>query len=169
MKNKGFTLLELLIYVGIFAIVAGTFVGILTITLRVQGTQIGVVEISNQLNFAIQTIQRYIRESSTIDSPVVGQTLTTLSLDTGAVTISLITSGNCGTTPVTNAICVNGETLTTDKIRVSDLQFTHLKTISNHPSFPDIHSVQIKITADNKAPTPENFAQRTLQSSASPL
>ena len=162
--NKGFTLLELLVYVGIFAIVAGIFVGILVVTLRVQGTQSGLVEVSGQLNFAMQAIQRSIRESSTIGNPAVGSTASTLSLDADAVTITL---GTCG--GVSDAVCINNEPLTTAKIRVSALTFTHLVAASSHPSFPDTHSIQIKIIADNKAPNPENFAERTLQSSASPL
>ena len=164
MTNKGFTLLELLVYVGIFAIVAGTFVSILTITLRVQGTQTGLVEVSGQLNFAIQTIQRYIRDASTITAPAVGVTASTLNLDNGATIIAL---GACS--GVSDAICVNNEPITTSKIRISTLNFTHLKTTSSHPSFPDTHTVQINITADNKSTNPENFAQRSLQSSASPL
>ncbi len=161
---KGFTLIELLIYIALFALVAGIFTGILVVVLRIQGQQIGLLEVSNQLNFVMQTIQRHVRESSTITSPVPGVSDSSLSLDSGATVIAL---GNCG--GVSNAICVNNEPITTKKIMIPDLTFTHYITPSNHPDFPDTHAVQIKITAKYNTTNPAQQVTRTLQSSASPL
>ncbi len=65
-KQKAFTLVELLVYVGIFAVVSGLMIGILTTTLRVNQRESASAEATSQLNFVLQTIQRLTRESSAI-------------------------------------------------------------------------------------------------------
>lgn len=166
-SNFGFTLIELLIYVAIFAIVAGFFTSILLITLRVQGTQTGAVEVGTQLNFAMQTIQRYIRDASAsgITTPAVGATGSTLTMNNATITL-------CGTPA--NQICVNSQPVTTSKILVTSLKFSHYTTPSSlpcpgTPCVPDGHTITIAITATNNTTNPASLISRTLQSSASPL
>lgn len=64
MKTKGFTLVELLIYLAIFGVISGLFIGILGVAARVKEREMGANEVTTQLNFVTQTIQRLIRESS---------------------------------------------------------------------------------------------------------
>ncbi|MEK7062137.1 MAG: type II secretion system protein, partial [Patescibacteria group bacterium] len=64
--KKGFTLVELLVYVGIFAIASGLMIGIMTTTLKVNQRESASAEATSQLNFVLQTIQRLVRESSAI-------------------------------------------------------------------------------------------------------
>lgn len=68
-SRKGFTLTELLIYLGIFAIVAGTLTGILTTVTRTQVQESSQTAVTGELNFSMQTIQRLVQESSLIDIP----------------------------------------------------------------------------------------------------
>ena len=56
------------------------FTSILLISLRVQGTQSGLVDISSQLNFAMQTIQRHIQEATSISSPASGASASSLTI-----------------------------------------------------------------------------------------
>ncbi len=171
-SNVGFTLIELLIYVTIFALVAGFFTSILLITLRVQGTQAGTVEVSSQLNFAMQTIQRNIRESSAITAPGPGSAGSTLSVTggpSGAITIAL---GTCG--GVSNAICLTDSSgvpvpITTNKIVVTTLTFNHYSTPSNNPVTPSVETIQISVTASNNTTNEGQKSTRTLQGSASPF
>jgi len=65
-KKNAFTLVELLVYTGIFAVVSGLMIGILTTTLRVNQRESASAEATSQLNFILQTIQRLTRESSAI-------------------------------------------------------------------------------------------------------
>ena len=65
-KKNAFTLVELLVYTGIFAVVSGLMIGILTTTLRVNQRESASAEATSQLNFVLQTIQRLTRESSAI-------------------------------------------------------------------------------------------------------
>ncbi|PIT92776.1 MAG: hypothetical protein COU08_00645 [Candidatus Harrisonbacteria bacterium CG10_big_fil_rev_8_21_14_0_10_42_17] len=64
-RRKGFTLIELLIYLAIFSAIAGLFVSSLLVITRVQLHENSNTSLTEQINFVTQTIQRYIRESST--------------------------------------------------------------------------------------------------------
>ena len=77
-KIKGFTLMELLIYVGIFSIAAGLLTGVLFTVLKVQQKESSSTEVTQQLNFVMQTIQRLVKESSAI---IVNSTSTDFSND----------------------------------------------------------------------------------------
>jgi prepilin-type N-terminal cleavage/methylation domain-containing protein len=63
-KRAGFTLVELLIYIGIFAILAVAFSSILVTFSRVTITQSSKNEVSSQLSFVTQKIQRMISNAS---------------------------------------------------------------------------------------------------------
>ncbi|MEK7554629.1 MAG: prepilin-type N-terminal cleavage/methylation domain-containing protein [Patescibacteria group bacterium] len=71
MNRSGFSLIELLIYIGILAVISVLFIGILTTSTRVQVHEIALAEVGNQANFVLQTIQRLVRESSLVEE--VGQ------------------------------------------------------------------------------------------------
>lgn len=66
-KNKGFSLVELLIYVGIFAVAAVFLVSILTVVTQVQLQQSSVHEVNQQLSFVGSTIQNMVQTSNLID------------------------------------------------------------------------------------------------------
>jgi type II secretory pathway pseudopilin PulG len=65
--SSGFTLAELLIYIGIVGAVSGMLVGILSTVTKTQVQESSQNEISGQLNFALSTIQRLVRDSSLIE------------------------------------------------------------------------------------------------------
>ena len=65
-NKKGFTLLEVLIYVTIFAIVLGFLSVILITTTRVEMRESAATEVTQQSSYVVQTIQRLVRESSQI-------------------------------------------------------------------------------------------------------
>lgn len=65
-NKKGFTLVELLIYIAIFVIVIGLLTSILVIIFRIQNKESSSTEVTSQLNFVMQKIQGLVRESSAI-------------------------------------------------------------------------------------------------------
>ncbi len=65
-NKNGFSLVEILVYLGILSIIAITFFRILGVSTRVQVSQVAANEVANQTNFVLQTIQRLVRESSAI-------------------------------------------------------------------------------------------------------
>ena len=152
--------------------VAGFFTSILLISLRVQGTQSGLVDISSQLNFAMQTIQRHIQEATSISSPASGASASSLTIvkPSGNVTIAL---GTCGSPAVSNAICVTvaGATnpITNDRATVTTLSFTHYTTPANNPVTPPTETIQISLTAQNNVVNVADRVTRTLRGAASPL
>ena len=70
MTNKkflGFTLIEVLIYVSVFAVAAGLLTSILVITTRVENNEIVSTQVGQELNLVLDTVQRMVRESSLIE------------------------------------------------------------------------------------------------------
>lgn len=74
----GFTLVELIVYAGIFAVSAVFLVNILMTVTRTQVRQSSTNEVNQQLSFVASTIQKLVRDSSLID------------FDAGAATSTLI-------------------------------------------------------------------------------
>ncbi len=163
-SQKGFTLIELLLYVAIFAMVSGMFTGILVIILRVQGQQSGLIEVSNQLNFAMTRIQSLIRESNPAVAPIPG---------TPPSSLILSIAGSSTTIKLSEMeIQVNDVPITTGKVKVDDLKFI-VSTLTN-PSAADLslldaYSVEIEMTISNNTTNPQNQVTRTLKGSASPI
>ncbi len=158
--NSGFTLIELLLYVAIFAMVSGMFTGILVIMLRVQGQQSGLVEVSNQLGFAMNRIQSLIRESSPTSDPILDAP-SSLTLGSHMITLS------------GSAILVDGIPITTGKVKVDGLKFTKYSVTNpsddDIPSLTPIHAIEVEITMSNSDTNPQNKVTRTLKGSASPI
>jgi hypothetical protein len=153
-----------LLYVAIFAMVSGMFTGILVIILRVQGQQGGLVEVSNQLNFAMGRIQSLIRESNPAVAPVAGTPPSSLTLSIAGSSTLINLSGT--------EIQVNGVPINTDKVKVEDLKFIVNKLTNPSAadlSLPDTYSVDIEMTISNVTTNPQNLVTRTLKGSASPI
>lgn len=86
MKDKGFSLMELLVYVAIFVASSIFLISILFIFTRIHLRQTSVNEVNNQLNFVNDNIQRLIRESSLIDMSA-GVTTSTITLRMASSTL----------------------------------------------------------------------------------
>lgn len=92
--KDGFSLVELLIYVGIFSISAVFLVSILTVVTQVQMRQTSIGEVNQQLSFVSDTIKRLVQTSSLVDMPagIASSTLSlrmaSSSLDTTSVYVS---------------------------------------------------------------------------------
>src|SRR3989338_9252550 len=144
-KNSGLSLIELLIYVGVFSVVAGLLSSMLIIISRVQNQQTAAAEVGSQLNFVLQVIQRMIRQSSVIvvnnngnpdnDMLPLGSSYSNLVLRmsdqaTDPTKIYLLNNkiylqtGNGAPTP-----------LTTDRILADSLQFTKYVNYPVHDTY----------------------------------
>ena len=170
-KNSGLSLIELLIYVGVFSVVAGLLSSMLIIVTRVQNQQTAAAEVGSQLNFVLQVIQRMIRQSSVIvvnnngnpdnDMLPLGSSYSNLVLRmsdqaTDPTKIYLLNNkiylqtGNDAPTP-----------LTTDKILADSLQFT------KYANYPGHDTVSIDITLSFNTQNPQLALSRTLRSAIS--
>lgn len=120
---SGFTLLEIIIFTGIFTIVVVAFLGVLVSVTRVQVRQLAETEVNTQSQFLLQTIQYYVERSAAVD----------ISADTAVSTLTLRMSSS-SEDPTT--IRLSGTTaefretsggtwqpLTSDSVEVTNLSF----------------------------------------------
>ncbi|MGC8776310.1 MAG: PulJ/GspJ family protein [Minisyncoccia bacterium] len=78
-NKKGFTLVELLIFIAIFSIVVSIFFVVLVSISNVQVRGLASNEVNQQSQFLLSTIQRYVESASLIELPT-GVSTTTLKL-----------------------------------------------------------------------------------------
>lgn len=184
MNKKGFTLIELMVYMAILGIVSGLFISILGTSTRLQLHEVASNEVSNQMNFVLQTIQRLVRESSNIetigadDTSTVGTTEivylklrmkdsqkdpTCISLvedNATAHTGSIRLTQGAGTNPQYCKASSPTDAITTPKVDVvtspSGLTFTRF---SNAPAH-DI--VQVDLTLNYNTTNPQSAFAKTL-------
>lgn len=161
--QSGFTLFELLIYVGLSAIIIGLFGGILITTTRIEGQQVSSADVTRDLSFLMTTIKRYIHASA--GTLVTGtHSLVIYPNDTPPTRITVYWDPAPAlpviyleeVDPITGAAVSQ---LSSSKIRINDLTFTSLKSGSST-------SIQISITASASTTDPTKTSTRTLQSSA---
>lgn len=77
--TAGFTLVELLLFTTIFAMVSVAFVSIFVVITRVQSREGSTINVNQESQFALQTIQRLVQESSLIEMEA-NQATTTVKL-----------------------------------------------------------------------------------------
>ncbi|MDZ4231306.1 MAG: type II secretion system protein, partial [Patescibacteria group bacterium] len=65
--TRGFTLVEILVYVSILAITAGLLTAVLTNTVRVRTRAANSTELAQQLNFVLGTVQSLVNESANVE------------------------------------------------------------------------------------------------------
>ena len=80
-KQAGFTLIELMIYTGLTAVIIGLFAGILITATRIQGEQGSSAQVTQELNFLMTSIKRYV--SSAVSYTVITPTQLQLTSDHG--------------------------------------------------------------------------------------
>ncbi|MEK7635609.1 MAG: prepilin-type N-terminal cleavage/methylation domain-containing protein, partial [Patescibacteria group bacterium] len=167
--KKGFSLIELLIYVSIFAVAGGMMLGILALILKVNQRESSTGEITSQMNFISQTISRLVRSSSNIeiDAGVATSTLklrmknsakdpTCIYLDSVNKIIKLAEGPdtnpqNCSPT---------ASNLTNDRIKVDKLEFI------KSTQYPGNDSVSMNIQMSYNSPNPGAQATREIKSAS---
>lgn len=178
--SRGFTLLEILIYIAIFAVVGTLLTGIVTTVTKVEVRGGASAEVATQLNFTLQTIQRLARDASAV---VVNNSLNDNDNDSalgeaGAYFHLRMKDSAGGATDrdpmviwldtATNVVKIrqgSGGNVTT-----ADLTNAKVASASNNLQFkkfsnpPGHDVVQFDIALAYNAPTPEGMVTRTLQS-----
>ena len=172
-SNRGFSLLETLLYLAIFAVVGGALFGILTNVVRVSTHEISGDEVSSQLQFAMGTITRLVKDSSSIEiststatttlklrMSIAAQDPTCITLVNGVLKLA---QGPLDPTPgsIGASQCTNVTTdLTTDKVVVDSALFKRIE-------FPGGHDqVAVDMQMSNTA-TGANKISRALRSGIS--
>lgn len=132
--KKGFTIIELVVFVAIFTVTAIFLVSILTTVTRTQLRQSSVNEVNGQIAFVSNTIQRLVRESSLIaNEPGVASTTLVLRRSSSTLDTTKIFVDPGMTAIYLQEIDQNGVTsttmpLTSDKVKVTNFSATKYQT-----------------------------------------
>lgn len=154
-SKKGFTLVEVLVFISIFAVSAVFLLGILTTVTRTQLRQASVNEVSEQVGFVSNTVQRLVRESSLVENePGVASTTLVLRRASSTVGITKIFKdpGNIGIyLQEFNEILGTSTTvpLTNNKVKVNTFSVTRYQS-SGGPAV-----VQVDLTLEANTTNPQ--------------
>lgn len=158
-NKNGFTLVELIIFIALFAALSGSFITILLTVTRVQVRQASVVEVSEQSQFLLQQIQYYIQNSSMIDIPINTPT-STLKLYTGVNSQDpLYITIASGTVYIQKTASGIPQPLSSNKVSVSNLTFV------KHSNIPSHDSVSVSFTLAYNTSNIEQAFSQMLQTS----
>ena len=148
-KNfQGYSLMELLIYVALFAIVVGVLSGILAIFIRIQSQQIASTSVSQELAFVQNTIQRLVRDSVNIQNSA-GAASNTLTLRMASSTLDpTIISSDANGIYLTQGTGTT-QTLTTNQVKVSQFQVIKYENPGGHA----IVQVDLSLTYNSSQPS----------------
>jgi hypothetical protein len=152
-ERGGFTLMELVIFAGIFTLTVASFLTVLVAMTRVQVRQSGAAEVNQQSQFLLQTIQRYVEQSSMIDLARDSAT-TTLRLRMASSSYDPTLLFASGTALWIQEGSSTPQVLTSPKVTITNLSFVKHENPGGHDS------VSVVFTANYNAPNAaSNFVQ----------
>lgn len=160
-SEKGFSLIELIIYIAIFGVVIAVGTQLLDVSGRIRNQTEARYEVQQNIRFVIEKITENIRKASAISGTYPGNTLTltvsgqsvVFSLSSGVLTIQE------GAGPVQN--------LTTSDVTVSAIGGGNLFTKIDNPS-PAKSTIQIKMKVDyNDLGSPDFIFGQEIQTTVS--
>lgn len=155
--KKGFTLIEVILYIAVFTIVAALMVVILTTALQVGSRESSSAEVSAQLHFATQTIQRLVRASSNIDIQAgIPTSLLRLRMPDPNQDPTVISLS--GTTILMKQGSSPTSSITTSRVVVDSLSFEKITQYPGH----DVVTVDLAISSNVQ--NPQGRIQRTISS-----
>lgn len=161
MKNQGFTLVELLIYIVILATFLVVIISFLWTIIFGNIKEISFQEIQQNGRFVLTKITQETKKATGINSPLPGFTSSTLSLAMAAPylnpTVFDVVSGKLRITQG----AVGPYILTSDQVTISSLQFTNLSYLDS----PGTIQIEMTIGRNNPGARTEYAASINLKSS----
>jgi hypothetical protein len=152
-ERGGFTLMELVIFAGIFTLTVASFLTVLVAMTRVQVRQSGAAEVNQQSQFLLQTVQRYVEQSSLVDL-VKDSATTTLRLRMASSSYDPTLIFASGTALWIQEGASAPQVLTSPKVNITNLSFVKHENPGGHDS------VSVVFTANYNAPNAaSNFVQ----------
>lgn len=149
--------MEVLIYTAIIGITTSAFTSIILVVTRIQNQQNSTIEVNNQLNFVLSTVQRLVRESSYVDIAT-GTPVNTLKLKTRDSlrdpTLIVISSGKVSLQEGASSPVY----LTNDAVIADNLSFLKIT------SYPGHDNVQIDIALSYNTQNPQQQFSKALTS-----
>lgn len=161
-KSKGFTLVELLVYVSTSGIVILIIISVLFMLMQSKSKSNAISEVEQQGNFAMDTILQSVRNAETINSPVQGASSAVFELDVVDSLADPTTYDlNSGKIRITEGVTTPVD-LTSAELTITNLNFQNLSR-NNTPG-----NVRISFTITKEANGRGSyFYEKTFYSSAS--
>lgn len=157
--RKGFTIIELLVYLAIFSVVVVAFVTIFIGIIRVQSNQSSEAEVETQSQFLLQQVQYYVEQSSLVDMPQdTPSTTLTLRMANPALDPTYITLSS-GTLYLQQTATGTPVALSSNAVTISSLSFT------KHSNAPSHDSVSVAMTVAYNTSNIEQAFSQALQTS----
>lgn len=130
--KRGFTLIEMLIAVSIFTVIAIAFIGILSVVTQVQVQSSSTAAVNQESQFLLQKLQYYIQTASIIDMPT-STSPSTLTFDVASSSLdpSYITLAS-GTVYLQQSSGGALQALTSNRVKVTSLSFTRKSNPPGH-------------------------------------
>lgn len=154
-SRKAFTLIELLIFIGIFAGVTVAFTSIFVSILRVYNRQSATAEVARQSQFLLQTVQNQVQRSVAIDMPTdfVTSTLTLRMPDITDPTIIYLSNNMVYMRVGTST---SAQPLTNSRVKITNLSFTR------HANPPGHDVVDVAFSLENVTNNIQNYFSQDL-------
>lgn len=144
-KNKGFSVIELLVVITVFAVVGVLASRSIFLTLRSSKKSDSLVRVRENVNYALSTIERQIRNSGSITSTCTGAASASISY----VSIEGIASTfTCVTPGATGYISSGSARLTSSDISITSCSFSCTQANINNPPV-----IQVTIAAEDAIST----------------
>jgi prepilin-type N-terminal cleavage/methylation domain-containing protein len=162
---KGFTLIELIVYIGIFAIILVSITGFLWLIVLGNVKESAFQEVQHNGRFALAKITHEIRKAKGINYPILGDVPTdslSLIMADDSLTVFEIINEKLIITQGSPGISYD---LTSDQVVVNSLQFTN----NSYQDTPGIIQTKIEIIHVNPSNLKEYQASINLQTSVSLL
>lgn len=161
-SHSGFTLVELIIYVALTALVAGLFAGILVTTTRLQSKQGSSAALVQEMGFLTSTLQRYVRSASDFSINEDGDLTVVIDATTVPPTTKTISLVEPGMVALSETDPINGTVasiLSSSEIHIDELVFTERSQGASK-------SVTMRISASASTTNPQQAASHTIESTA---
>mgnify|MGYP001559237181 FL=1 len=162
--EKGYSLIELLVYVAIFAVSAVFLTAILLSVTRIQTRQSSVNEVNNQVSFVAGTVQQLVRDSSFIDMTS-GVATSTIRLRMASSTLdpTLIYASGTAVYLSEGSVIPSSTPVAITNSNVTVNSFTATK----YENPGGLAIIQLGITMTYNSPTPSAQLTRSLQTAIS--
>jgi type II secretory pathway pseudopilin PulG len=145
-SRKGYTLVELLVFLAIATVATVAFIGILVVVVRLQVRQSSAGSVQGESTALLQQLQYYAQNSSLINIPINTPT-STLSLRMSSSTLDPTTVTNASGTVYLKLGNATATALTSNRVTVSNLSFVR------HTNPPSHDTVSISFTMSYNTPT----------------
>lgn len=145
-RTRGFTLIEMLIAMSIFTIIAIAFIGILSVVTQVQVQSSSTAAVNQESQFLLQKLEYYIQTAGIIDIATSTPT-STLKFDVASSSLdpSYITLAS-GTVYLQQGSGGALQPLTSNKVTVTDLSFTRRANPPGHDSVSVSYTIAYNTT-----------------------